>query len=300
METALVLVESDGSIRFRKKDGEWERMVYLEKKQIGFILSDIDGTILDHKHQIDPVLIEEIKRLKQQAIPFVLASARSPKGMLPIAEELEIEDWPLACYNGALIGTGTLVPIFSHEVKKAEAKTLVARIKADFPTVSINVYSGDQWYCERVDQWAQAEAEITKETPLETSLEQLLAQEAFEVHKFLLIGTTAEIQALHAACQNADFLESAFYLSKENYLEVTHQAVGKDKALNELAAYFQVPLAQTLAIGDNFNDLPMIASAGIGVAMENAPDLVKAKADFVTASNTDHGVADALRRFVTE
>lgn len=103
-----------------------------------------------------------------------------------------------------------------------------------------------------------------------------------------------------SACQNADFLESAFYLSKENYLEVTHQAVGKDKALNELAAYFQVPLAQTLAIGDNFNDLPMIASAGIGVAMENAPDLVKAKADFVTASNTDHGVADALRRFVTE
>ena len=108
---------------------------------------------------------------------------------------------------------------------------------------------------------------------METSLEQLLAQEAFEVHKFLLIGTTAEIQALHAACQNAGFLESAFYLSKENYLGVTHQAVGKDKALNELAAYFQVPLA---------------------------PELVKAKADFVTTSNTDHGVADALRRFVTE
>lgn len=304
METALILVESDGSTRFRKKDGEWERMVYLEKKQIGFILSDIDGTILDHKHQIDLDLIEEIKRLKQQAIPFVLASARSPKGMLPIAQELGIADWPLACYNGALIGgydqKGKLVPIFSHEVKKAEAKTLVARIKADFPSVSINVYSGDQWYCEKVDQWARAEAAITKETPVETSLEQLLAQEAFEVHKFLLIGTTAEIQALHAACQNAGFLESAFYLSKENYLEVTHQAVGKDKALNELAAYFQVPLAQTLAIGDNFNDLPMIASAGIGVAMENAPELVKAKADFVTTSNTDHGVADALRRFVTE
>ncbi len=57
--------------------------------------------------------------------------------MLPIAQELGLEDWPLACYNGALIGRydqqGTLVPIFSHEVKKAEAKTLVARIKADFP-----------------------------------------------------------------------------------------------------------------------------------------------------------------------
>ena len=119
------------------------------KKQIGFILSDIDGTILDHKHQIDLDLIEEIKRLKQQAIPFVLASARSPKGMLPIAQELGIEDWPLACYNGALIGgydqKGTLVPIFSHEVKKQKQKLWLRASKLIFlvfPSMSTLVISG--------------------------------------------------------------------------------------------------------------------------------------------------------------
>ncbi len=81
METALILVESDGST-FRKGWGMGKDGLF-GKKQIGFILSDIDGTILDHKHQIDLDLIEEIKRLKQQAIPFVFCSL--PKGMLPIA-----------------------------------------------------------------------------------------------------------------------------------------------------------------------------------------------------------------------
>lgn len=54
-------------------------MVYLEKKQIGFILSDIDGTILDHKHQIDPVLIEEIKRLKQRSDSFCFGFRSLPE-----------------------------------------------------------------------------------------------------------------------------------------------------------------------------------------------------------------------------
>ena len=70
---------------------------------IRLIISDIDGTILNDHHQIDPQLAALIPDLKRETIPFVLASARSPKGMAPIARELGIEDCPMACYNGALI-----------------------------------------------------------------------------------------------------------------------------------------------------------------------------------------------------
>ena len=66
----------------------------------------------------------------------------------------------------------------------------------------------------------------------------------------------------------------------------------------ELASYYNVPLAQTLAIGDNFNDLPMILKAGVRVAMANAPRRVREQADAVTLSNKDSGVAAALQKFV--
>ena len=59
---------------------------------IRLIISDIDGTILNDHHQIDPELAALIPDLKREEIPFVLASARSPKGMAPIAKELGIED----------------------------------------------------------------------------------------------------------------------------------------------------------------------------------------------------------------
>ena len=58
------------------------------QSHIRLIISDIDGTILNDHHQIDPQLAALIPDLKREEIPFVLASARSPKGMAPIAKEL--------------------------------------------------------------------------------------------------------------------------------------------------------------------------------------------------------------------
>ena len=60
----------------------------MTKQPIRLIISDIDGTILDNQHQVDPELKDIIPLLNREQIPFVLASARSPLGMEPIAREL--------------------------------------------------------------------------------------------------------------------------------------------------------------------------------------------------------------------
>lgn len=76
---------------------------------IRLIISDIDGTILTSNHQVDEQLIEVMPELEKANIPFVLASARSPLGMQPIAHKLGLHDNPIACYNGALVLEGIVL-----------------------------------------------------------------------------------------------------------------------------------------------------------------------------------------------
>ena len=63
-----------------------------------------------------------------------------------------------------------------------------------------------------------------------------------------------------------DFPQTVFYLSKDNYLEVTAKHVSKEHALLEVAKYYDLPLEEVMTIGDNFNDSPMLALAGLGIA----------------------------------
>ena len=260
-------------------------------------MSDIDGTILDKNHQLDSHLIELMPLLKQCDIPFVLASARSPLGIAPISKELGITECPIACYNGALISLGDKI-LRQHTINKKELLLLHDFLKKEFPTVSINVYSGKDWLVNTIDEWVEIEATITGESPKVTSLADFIKDEKTLVHKLLLIDNAATIQKLKETLATMDFPQTDFYLSKDNYLEVTHNQVSKKQALLELANYYQLSLSEIMTIGDNYNDIPMIETAGLGVSMGNAPTEVKTCANTVTDSNDQHGVSKAIKLYV--
>ena len=118
------------------------------------------------------------------------------------------------------------------------------------------------------------------------------------LHKLLLIGEAEEIQALYRAISTDYFPSTAFYLSKANYLEVTAKHVSKEDALVELANHYHLSLEEVLTLGDNFNDLPMLKKAGIGVAMGNAPQEVKDGAAIVTKTNNENGAGQAVETYV--
>lgn len=264
---------------------------------IKLIISDIDGTILDQKHQLDSHLLELMPLLKQSEIPFVLASARSPLGIAPISKELGITDFPIASYNGALISTDDKI-LSQHTINKKELLLLHDFLTKEFPTVSINIYSGKDWYVNSLDKWVEIEAQITGESPKVTSLADFLQEEKNLIHKLLLIDNAATIQKLKETLATIDFPQTDFYLSKDNYLEVTHNQVSKKQALLELANYYQLSLTEIMSIGDNYNDIPMIETAGLGVAMGNAPTDVKVCANKVTDSNDQNGVSKAIKLYV--
>ena len=265
--------------------------------KIGLVISDIDGTILDKDHQLDSRLKENLAILAQQGILFCLASARSPLGIRPIQEALGLEA-PLVAYNGALIGQwqeGEFRVLQEIPIVEADVAALIGLIEHSFPAVSIGLYVGKDWYVAQRNQWVELEASITGETPLVTDFEAFLAQKPV-VHKFLLIGEEADITQLLAFLQEQDFPETSFYLSKANYLEITHQSVSKGHALALLADMQGLSMEGTLAFGDHFNDLSMLKAAGVGVAMGNAPQAVREAADAVTADNHHNGVSLYLER----
>jgi Cof subfamily protein (haloacid dehalogenase superfamily) len=95
--------------------------------------------------------------------------------------------------------------------------------------------------------------------------------------------TIEELEIVNSGCRN---------------IEITRRGVSKGRAVVMLAGLYGIKREEVMAIGDSLNDLSMIEYAGLGVAMGNAAEEVKQKADFITASNDEDGVSKAINKFI--
>lgn len=269
----------------------------MTKPMIRLILSDIDGTLLNTKQEVTSELKAITNEVSDLEIPFVLTSARSPKGMAQIHAELGLKT-PLAAYNGAYIREyQAKKPFFSLPVDFVEAKKVILQAFHNYSQVAINIYSGDRWLVPKRNRWVIEEEKITRMKAEEVDLTRFLASKP-EIHKVLFIAEKERIATLETSLNKLVLLESASYRSKENYLEFTHKKISKALALEKLAEYYQVPLSNTMAIGDHDNDAEMIAASGMGIAMANGSVAARNKADFITADNNHNGVAIVLKQVV--
>ena len=82
------------------------------------------------------------------------------------------------------------------------------------------------------------------------------------------------------------------------YLEIIPSRINKGKGLRDVCAHLGVSLSDTVSFGDSENDIPMLVEAGCGIAMENAEEAVKSKADKVTLSNNQDGIAYAIENWL--
>ena len=83
-----------------------------------------------------------------------------------------------------------------------------------------------------------------------------------------------------------------------DFINVVAPGVSKGKALEALATFLGIPLSEVMAIGDGANDITLLSSAGLAIAMGNAPEELKAVADYVTLDGDHNGVAAAINKFL--
>jgi 5-amino-6-(5-phospho-D-ribitylamino)uracil phosphatase len=254
---------------------------------------DVDGTLLDTENRISKGAAEAIKNLREQGIISVLASGRSMDGVAPYYEELDLAPYLIGA-GGALIST------VSGEVVKAfdlPDSVIAAIIKlARGIGVGIALHQVDNLRFESNDEQIKI---INHNLPGElmriadlftvTDISPTVKFTLWDNHD-LLLNAQDKIRALGIP------VDTTF--SGDVFLEITNPGVSKGHALQILAQHLNIPENRIAAVGDQFNDVSMLQTASISIAMGNAPEAVKAVAQTIAPINDKGGLAWGLENVV--
>lgn len=268
---------------------------FLCKMNIQLICSDIDGTLLNKDRELSKITINQVKRLSH--IPFILISSRMPKAMIHLQKEFGNTHLPLIAYNGGLlIDNGVIID--STEISVKIISALFNEIKKS--DLHLSLYHNDEWFVSSMDYWAKRESNNTKVIPIVQTIETTISNWKNEdkgAHKIMVMGDKLEIDALGTFIGSNFTDEIIAYRSKDTYLEIAHKSISKKTAIETLlnSHYPKLSMENVLAFGDNYNDIAMIESVGIGVAVKNGVKEIIAVSDATTDGNKEDGVANYLK-----
>lgn len=261
---------------------------------IRLLLSDMDGTLLMPDHSLSPGVIAAVHRLREAGVHFSLASARPPRAMREQVRQLGI-DVPTLAFNGGNLCAPDGTVVQRHCIDPAAVRK--AFVLFSQHPVTVWVFADDLWLAhDHSGAYFETELHALGYGP---TLVDDFAPYMERIDK--VVATTDDFQLLiDLEHQLLPQIEGQALASRSQryYLDVTALAANKGDALTSLADYLQIPLAQTAAIGDGANDVPMFHRAGFAIAMGQADPAVQAQADAITGSNADEGVASAIEQLI--
>ena len=271
----------------------------LNSRSIRAMCTDIDGTLLDSRRELSYNTIEAIRKLSP-SMPVVLASSRMPSAMRHLQNELGILEHPLICYNGGYVvhysSDGQADVLYSAYIPLTICEKILTLAKGT--SVHISLYQQDEWFAPKVDEWTNREATITKVAPIIKPGDEVLnlwQKSSHGAHKVMIMGAPAEIQILEATLRSTLSSEIHIYHSRSTYLELAPKVISKASALELLLKQlYGIGLSDVIAFGDNYNDIELLQSVGLGIAVGNAREEVKAVAKEITLDSKQDGVAHAL------
>ncbi|MDD4626485.1 MAG: Cof-type HAD-IIB family hydrolase [Syntrophomonas sp.] len=263
---------------------------------IELVAIDLDDTLLDSEWKIAESSLEAIRQVQEKGIMVTLATGRMFRSALPYARQLKV-DIPLITYQGALVKNSLSEEVLYYEPLPRKLATEVMKLFKE-QGIFFQSYFNDCFCIESWSPEAEYYAELSGIKPL--FYEDLIAVSREQDTPKILATVFDERLILSMEEElNRRFGEELYITrSKPVFLEVMSRYADKGQALKMLAQHYSIPREKVLAMGDSYNDLAMIKWAGIGVAMGNAPEVVKEAADYLAPSNEDEGVAQVLHELV--
>lgn len=278
--------------------------------EIKIITMDVDGTLFNSKKMIMEQTKEVLLKAQAMGIKLILASGRPTTGLMKLGQELKMDQYGglLVSYNGSkVVDCRTMETLFNQPLSVEEGKAVLEHLKkfkvypmidkdnymyvnnvfADpillngtfFDVIQYEARGGNYLLCEKTDLAEFLDYEVNK---ILTAAEPAYLQEHYK-------EIMAPFQDRISCMFTASF-----------YFEFTAKGVDKAMALDTVLKPMGYTREDMIGFGDGMNDISMIQYTGIGVAMGNAVPELKKEAKYITASNDEDGIAQALYHYIPE
>jgi Cof subfamily protein (haloacid dehalogenase superfamily) len=239
-----------------------------------------------------------IKKAVAQGVVVVLASSRIPATVDQFIKTLGMNKRPgyVICSNGTIVqesNTGKIIWETQLDTQAALAVYDLATAEG-FP---VQIYEDDIMYVSKSNEFTRYDQKLT-------GFKQVVADDFHAIvrkgcYKLLIPGDPMLLQPLESLIRTYLGGDITLFTTKPYFLEVLPKETDKGSALAKVAEILGVEQKAVMAIGDSLNDEGMIRWAGVGVAMANGDDRLKAMADMVSEkSNDDDGVADIIEQYI--
>lgn len=262
------------------------------------IALDLDGTLKNSNNEITSKTKEALIKAQELGIKIVLASGRPTPGLRHEADELELEKYGgyILSFNGARV-----VDVKTKETVYEQTLTVEEAIKAYKRSKEFNLacmtYEDDVILTEDIDdEYVCVEAKINdiQKRKVNSFTEHLKDP----IHKVLLTGKPDYVASIEEEFKEPFKNDLSIYRSAPFFIEIMAKGIDKAASLDRLALSLGIKQEEVIAFGDGYNDLSMIEYAGMGVAMDNAVEGVKNRANIITKSNDEDGIAYTLSQLI--
>jgi len=254
------------------------------------LLFDFDDTLLTSEKTITPCSAEAIRACKNRGmlVGYITGRARAFqfKGEIFFTEKYNLPCDFIAYYNGAEIYAEDML-IESNVIPYEDAMKMIYGLRKFYPNAQIGVihepwsyatYSGENW---NIQTGEKVKCDI-------------LELPRYDVQRMIIKFDENDDKQLD------DFMteETIFFVNVDGSAMILNKNATKDHALIKASEYFDIPFSDIIAFGDDINDIEMLRTAGIGVAVGNALDSVKKIADFITETNDNEGISVWIHKYL--
>ena len=286
--------------------------------QYRMLVSDIDGTLLTSKSELAPAVLAAIERARRAGIIFTIATGRrfatceqllrdldlygplGPKPIRSVPSESALQSPPIILETGAIIASANGEQVLFRDPLLPATGMQAIRILVDAglqPVAYEDRVVGQRLFTGPAEHDSHSAAEFLSRNP-ELVVRMPYARLALDVEPvhIVVVDTYARVEPVLARLELADCRTLISYSPNLDscFLEVFHGDCSKGRAVDWLARYFGISLDEVVCLGDNWNDVEMLSTAGCGVAVANAEPGVKPYAKRTTVSNDEFAVAVVL------
>ena len=269
---------------------------------------DVDGTLLDPDGELRDSVRQAVIAARETGLQVILCTGRRFRSARPWAQAFQL-DGPIVVHNGALVkDVASAKTLYCHPLPETLCRRGLAVLRQLAPPlIYIDAFHEQvDILTEPMEHLHPFQQEYLQDNiPYCRFVDDLAAERLRGVVMLSIMAEADRLEALRPAVEDALAGQGhTKMILNKNYrghiLEVLPATVSKWQALERLMAAAGLTADDVMAIGDDYNDLEMIRGAGLGIAMGNAVEPVRQAARYVTGSNDDDGVVQAIERFVLQ